>query len=182
MFGYYLLPQFFSQLLPDQNNTAVKQTSPKHNAYPTWTKEFIFAGVDKYDLIHGGVEVLLYDHHKFFSKSLIGGLRLSLPQKVSHDPMYRFSTGGTIPITQPLSRETSPVPSPPQCNTPGPSTASTHLLDISDLGKKRWKQDRECSNTQNIYIIYFFFVFFPMQIVHTCTVCAGWFVWDDNCN
>lgn len=40
------LGSFFlcSELLPDTGRYSVKQTSPRHNAYPTWAKEFIYAG------------------------------------------------------------------------------------------------------------------------------------------
>ncbi len=119
----------YSRLLPDQENVACKQTSPKHNAYPTWTKEFIFAGIDAFDLSHGGIELLLYDHHKFFSNSLIGGIRLTQPQRIVRDPAHRFSTGGTLPITQPISRDCSPVHTP--VHTPGPfSLSKKSFLDI----------------------------------------------------
>lgn len=38
-------------------------------------------GVSRQDLIYGGLEVILYDHHHFFSDSNIGGMRLCTPQK-----------------------------------------------------------------------------------------------------
>ena len=72
---------------------------------------------------------MLYDHHKIFSDTLIGGVRLSHPQTVSRDPIHRFSTGGTLPISQPLSRDCSPVHNSPA--TPGPLT-QTVFLDIGE--------------------------------------------------
>ena len=123
---YWLLFYFNSRFLPDQENATSKHTSPKHNAYPTWTKEFIFAGIDKYDLIHGGIELLLYDHHKFFSNSLIGGVRLTHPQRIFRDPCHRFSTGG---IQRPMPRDCSPV-----C-TPRPSSISKTSLNFLDISK-----------------------------------------------
>ena len=59
----------------------MKQTSPKHNAYPTWAKEFFFAGLKRSDIIIGGLEVILYDHHRVLHDAIVGGIRLSVPLK-----------------------------------------------------------------------------------------------------
>ncbi|XP_019858902.1 PREDICTED: uncharacterized protein LOC109587114 isoform X2 [Amphimedon queenslandica] len=97
--------------LPDPNSVTSQQTSPKTSAYPTWSKELIYAGIDNLDLLHGGLEVLLYDHHLFFNDSLIGGLRLSIPQRRSTDklsaPSVASSNIGYL-VSPPNSRCSSP--------------------------------------------------------------------------
>ena len=110
---YLSCTHIYSQLLPDPSKFTTKHTSPKHNAYPTWSKEFIFAGVDVYDLLQGGLEVLLYDHHTFISDTLVGGMRLSIPQKNISEANKRFSLGGLPLLSSPAtSRSSSPIPSP----------------------------------------------------------------------
>lgn len=69
-----------SGILPAQNHLATLQTSPRNNTYPTWSKEFTFPGLDRAALQNGGLEVLLTDH-RFFHNDVIGGIRLSIPQK-----------------------------------------------------------------------------------------------------
>ena len=47
LFSNYLIVDVVflcSELLPDTGRYSSKQTSPRHNAYPTWAKEFIYAG------------------------------------------------------------------------------------------------------------------------------------------
>lgn len=98
--------------LPDPNSITSQQTSPKTSSYPTWSKELIYAGIDNLDLLHGGLEVLLYDHHLFFNDSLVGGLRLSIPQRRSTDklcaPSVVSSNIGYL-VSPPNSRSSSPV-------------------------------------------------------------------------
>ena len=101
-----------SVFLPDPNNITSQQTSPITSAYPTWSKEFIYAGVDSLDLAQGGLEVLLYDHHVFFSDNLVGGVRLSVPQKRPTDrlsaPKALSNSVGYL-VSPPNSRSSSPI-------------------------------------------------------------------------
>jgi hypothetical protein len=41
----------------------------------------VFAGVTKEELVNGGLEVMLYDHHHFSGDDVIGGLRMCVPRK-----------------------------------------------------------------------------------------------------
>jgi hypothetical protein len=69
-------------LIPDPHNFTTRQTNPVHSAYPTWSKELIYAGVDSFDLSQSGLEILVYDKPNVFSQGqLVGGIRLSTPQK-----------------------------------------------------------------------------------------------------
>lgn len=90
-----------SDILPDSGKFSAKQTSPRHNAYPTWTKEFVFNGLTKADLVLGGLEVLLYDYHRVFSDVNIGGIRLSAP--VRTDTIRAYSPSVSPPASRPRS-------------------------------------------------------------------------------
>ena len=70
-----------SELLPNHRRDDVKQTSPRHNAYPTWAEEFVFSNLSPVDVTQAGLEVTLYDHHRFKSNENVGGVRLSVPVK-----------------------------------------------------------------------------------------------------
>ncbi|KAL5468866.1 hypothetical protein EMCRGX_G029990 [Ephydatia muelleri] len=97
-------------ILPAQNHLGTMQTtSPRHNAYPTWSKEITFPGLDKAALQAGGLEVLLTDRH-FFHNDVIGGIRLSIPQK---KPTFASQTSaeGALCVSTPSS------PSSPMTST-----------------------------------------------------------------
>lgn len=143
---------FYSQFLPDPSNLMTKQTVAKHSVYPTWAKEFIFAGVDKTDLLDGGLEVTVCDHHTFLNDTIMGGVRLCVPQK-SDSPNNSLYNGRSSPllispcssrsaspdIVRPLSHTTycyspSPSPSPSPCPSPVPSP-SVSCSDLTDIGE-----------------------------------------------
>ncbi len=50
--GLTSLPVSLSDMLPSAGRHSTQHTSPKHNAYPTWTKQFDFEGVCVCVLIH----------------------------------------------------------------------------------------------------------------------------------
>ena len=64
-------------------------------------------GLTKHDIINGGLEVILYDHHKFASDSNIGGLRICLPKKRVQHELIRNDSSDSSSFG---SRGASPVP------------------------------------------------------------------------
>ena len=69
---------------------------------------FAPSGVSRDDLIDGGLEVILYDHHKFSHDNNIGGLRMCVPRKkISLQQLNRRALSAT---NSPLgSRGSSPI-------------------------------------------------------------------------
>lgn len=122
-------------LLPaDTGRFGVKQTSPRHNAYPTWAKQFVFNKLSKQDLVEGGLEIILYDHRVFFHDSNIGGVRLCTPQP--HNWPRKWSVS---PDASPArSRSGSPAAALIEGDFPGdeslpgsPCTTTINLFDTS---------------------------------------------------
>ena len=103
----------------------------KHSAYPTWAKEFIFAGIDQYDIENGGLEVTLYNRHTF-SSMLVGGVRLSIPQKVYEVSQQHRLSIGALPVLQHSSPGNSRSSSPHH-DSPSPvsSGISRGLIGMS---------------------------------------------------
>lgn len=85
-------------------------------------------------MVQGGLEVILYDHH-VFSNSLVGGVRLSIPQKAASaaETQQKRLNGQTLPIlstsSQPNSRSPSPclVGSPYHQESPEPDATAPML-------------------------------------------------------
>ena len=88
-----------SAVLPEsEHSCSPKQTSPRHNVYPTWTKEFVFPGLSRATLSEGGLEVILYDHHRLHRVN-IGGIRLCVPRLKEPSPVLTqksFQRDGSV--------------------------------------------------------------------------------------
>ena len=88
-----------SAVLPEsEHSCSPKQTSPRHSVYPTWTKEFVFPGLSRATLSEGGLEVILYDHHRLHRVN-IGGIRLCVPRLKEPSPVLTqksFQRDGSI--------------------------------------------------------------------------------------
>eukprot|EP00731_Ephydatia_muelleri_P017122 Em0010g220a len=86
-------------VLPEsEHSCSPKQTSPRHNVYPTWTKEFVFPGLSRATLSEGGLEVILYDHHRLHRVN-IGGIRLCVPRLKEPSPVLTqksFQRDGSV--------------------------------------------------------------------------------------
>ena len=113
-----------------------KQTSPRQNVYPTWTKEFVFPGLSKTTLMEGGIEVILYDYHRLHSNVNIGGIRLCIPQLASPvvSPESLAREASLILFGQSAKRDcecenhtqvSAPVDANSRCNTYTPTFCST---------------------------------------------------------
>lgn len=70
-------------------------------------------------MIQGGLEVLLYDHH-MFSNTLVGGVRLSIPQKAASvaETQQKRLNGQALPFLSASSQPNSRSPSPSLIDSP----------------------------------------------------------------
>ena len=68
-------------------------------------------GVSRNNLLNGGLEVIIYDHHHFSHDVNIGGVRLCIPQK---KPTKSYSLSPDVSPAR--SQSASPVDTPTEIN------------------------------------------------------------------
>lgn len=67
----------------------------------------VIPGVTKEELVNGGLEVMLYDHHHFSGDHNIGGLRMCVPRK--KEDVYHSGSASPDHASSPvLTRSFSP--------------------------------------------------------------------------